>query len=86
MQKSTMPNLIECLANIAENNSKFLSVIQSLSDIISNIHQLVDSWIAFGKDFELFSAMLARHSIKFGIVDFCINWKIMGLVEILSFG
>ena len=43
MQKSTMPNFIECLANIAENNSKFLSVIQSLSDIVSNIHQLVDS-------------------------------------------
>jgi hypothetical protein len=43
MQKSTMPNFIEWLANIAENNSKFLSVIQSLSDVISNIHQLVDS-------------------------------------------
>ena len=25
------------------------------------------------RNFELFSAMLARHSIKFGIVDFCIN-------------
>ena len=59
MQKSTMPNFIECLANIAENNSKFLSVIQSLSDIVSNIHQLVDSWIAFGK---------ARLTMRFNIM------------------
>jgi hypothetical protein len=44
-----MPNFIECLANIAENNSKFLSVIKSLSDVISNIHQLIDSWMALGK-------------------------------------
>jgi predicted RNA binding protein with dsRBD fold (UPF0201 family) len=44
-----MPNFIEWLANIAENNSKFLSVIQSLSDVISNIHQLVDSWMALDK-------------------------------------
>jgi hypothetical protein len=41
MQKSTMPNFIECLANIAENNSKFLSVIQSLFDIISKTKVLL---------------------------------------------
>jgi hypothetical protein len=34
------------------------------------------------RNFELFSAMLASHSIKFGIVDFCINYGFGGNIII----
>jgi hypothetical protein len=57
------------IAHCQSGFTKGDSAINQLVNITNNIGKALDD----ERNFELFSAMLARHSIKFGIVDFCIN-------------